>query len=423
MQKPITVVGVGDDGCLSLSSRAIGCVAEAQVLVGGERHLQFFPQFSGEKIVIKGSLAASLNQIEERSGESRVCVLASGDPLFFGIGDLLARKLGAENVTFIPHLSSVQMAFSRLGYKWDDAQIISLHGRSHKGFITRLQRHSKVACLTDLQNSPQKIAQLMKSYQDLNWHAFVCENLGGIGERVRKFSISDLAECEDIGHLNVLVLLRNDPNWKKPIGMPYVHEDLYAKRIPKKGLITKREVRILSLAALQIRPDSVIWDIGAASGSITIEAAQRAYLGEIFAIETDDECIPLCLENCVSHKVDNVTVIHGRAPEALGDLPAPDAVFIGGSKGSLAELIQYSWSKLKRGGRLVANAITLDNVSEAYQSLRSLDLCPEVMMVNISRGVPLSRYLRYEAMNPIHIFAVTKTESTTEEKPKSGEAE
>ena len=167
-------------------------------------------------------------------------------------------------------------------------------------------------------------------------------------------------------------------------------------------------MRTLSLAALALRPDATVWDIGAGSGSVAIEAAMLAPEGRVFAVEVDPEGVDICRENTRVHGTDNVRVVAGLAPAALTDLPPPDAVFIGGSKGAMDELIDVALARLSPGGRLVVNAVTLDNVAEAYQAFRRRGLLPEVQLVNVSRGEPLARYLRYEAQNPIHIFAVTK---------------
>lgn len=409
-RRAVTVVGIGDDGCASLSSRAAGAVARAEVLVGGERHLEFFPQFSGERLVIKGALTAVLDRVGELCAERNVCVLASGDPLFFGIGALVVRKLGAEHVEILPTLSSVQWAFARTGVSWDDASFVSVHGRSREGFAARVKRLSKVAVLTDPDSSPPRLAALLIEHGDTAWKAWVCENLGGAGERVRAFDLEVLAGVEDIGPLNVLLLVRSDPAWRQPPAIPYLHEDAFAKRMPKKGLITKREVRLLSLATLEIRPDAVVWDIGAGSGSVAIEAALLAPRGRVYAIEVDPEGVEICRENVRAHGTDNVRVIAGRAPEALAALEDPDAVFVGGSKGSMDEIINAALDRLRPGGRLVVNAITLDNVAETYRALRARSLEPEVTLLQISRGVPLAHYLRYEALNPIHVFAVTQPE-------------
>jgi precorrin-6Y C5,15-methyltransferase (decarboxylating) len=402
------MVGIGDDGCKGMTSRAMDAVASAEWLVGGERQLAFFPEFRGERIVLKDGLGAALDRVAALAAESNVCVLASGDPMFFGIGALVIKKVGAEHVEVIPQPSSIQWAFARAGMKWDDAAFLSLHGRSRVGFLTRLKREAKVALFTDETNSPTRLAAHMLEHGEIGWKAWVCENLAGPGERIRSFTIADLATTDDVGPLNVLLLVRNDAAWRRPPAIPFLHEDAFAKRMPKKGLITKREVRLLSLATLGIRPDSVVWDIGAGSGSVSIEAALLAPEGKVYAIEIDPEGVEICRENVLAHAVDNVEVIAGRAPEALADLDTPDAVFVGGSKGSMRDIIEVALERLTPGGRLVVNAITLENAGEAYQAFRERGLVPEVTLLQISRGEPLARYLRYEALNPIQIFAVTK---------------
>jgi len=407
-RRAVTIVGIGDDGCKGLTSRAMDAVATAEWLCGGERQLAFFPEFRGERIVLKDGLGSALDRVAAIAAESNVCVLASGDPMFFGIGGLVVKKVGAEHVEIIPQPSAVQWAFARAGMKWDDAGFISLHGRPRSGFLTRLKRHAKVALFTDDDNSPSRLAAHMAEHGETAWTAWVCENLAGPGERVRRFDVPGLAAATDVGPLNVLLLVRTDAAWRPPAVIPFMHEDAFAKRMPKRGLITKREVRLLSLAAMGIRPDSVVWDVGAGSGSIAIEAALLAPEGRVYAVEVDPEGVEICRDNLRTHAIDNVEVIAGRAPEALAGLEAPDAVFVGGSKGSMEEIIEVALERLKPDGRLVANAITLENAAEAYQTFRRRDLVPEVTLLQVSRGEPLARYLRYEALNPIQIFAVTK---------------
>jgi precorrin-6B C5,15-methyltransferase / cobalt-precorrin-6B C5,C15-methyltransferase len=158
----------------------------------------------------------------------------------------------------------------------------------------------------------------------------------------------------------------------------------------------------------------VVWDIGAGSGSVSIEAARLAPEGRVYAVEVGPESVQICGDNLRSHRVDNVVVVAGRAPAALAELEDPDAVFIGGSKGELAEIIELVLTRLRPGGRLVINAITLENASEAYQVLRRHQLIPEVTLLQVSRAEPLAHYLRYEALNPIQIFTVRKTTVTPE---------
>src|SRR5690606_8523805 len=154
-------------------------------------------------------------------------------------------------------------------------------------------------------------------------------------------------------------------------------EEDFAKRVPRLGLITKREVRLLSLAAMALAPDATVWDIGAGSGAVAIEAGLLAPVGRVFAIEVDPECVAMARDNARAHGADNVTVVAGRAPDALADLPDPDAVFVGGSKGSMTAIVDVALVRLRPRGRLVVNAITLDNAAEVYQALRARGLTPE----------------------------------------------
>jgi precorrin-6Y C5,15-methyltransferase (decarboxylating) len=407
-RRAVTIVGIGDDGCASLTSRAMSAVLGAQVLVGGARHLEFFPQFVGERIALGNGLGAALERVAALVEDRNVCILASGDPLFFGVGSLVIERIGAEHVDVIPQPSSMQLAFARARLKWDDAAFVSLHGRPADGFLARLRPVSKVAVLTDAESSPARIAARMVEHGETGWRAWVCENLGGAGERVREFDVTALARASDVAPLNLLLLARTDPAWRPPAAIPFLHEDAFARRTPRKGLITKREVRLLSLAFLELRPDSVVWDIGAGSGSVSIEAAMLAPGGRVYAVEVDPEGVEICRDNARAHGADNVRVVAGRAPGALADLEAPDAVFVGGSKGSMEEIISVALERLEPGGRLVVNAITLENAAEAYRAIRRRDLVPEVTLVQVSRGEPLAGYLRYEALNPIQIFAVTR---------------
>jgi len=407
--KAVTIVGMSDDGCISLTAQAVNAVLNAQILIGGERHLEFFPQFEGKKILIKGKLSELIQNIETLSHENNVVVLASGDPLFYGIGSLIVKKLGRDLVEIVPHPSSIQLAFSRLGLKWNDAKIISFHARPIKGFITKIQNYEKIGILTDAQNTPQKIAQHMLNYNEENWKVYICEHLGGVEENIQEMTIKKLAQNEAVKDLNVLILIRDQENFQIPATIGFIDEKKFEKRMPRKGLITKKDIRLLSLGYMNLRQNSIVWDIGTASGSVAIEAAKLCPEGMVYAVETNEECISICKENIITHKVDNVDVIHGKAPETLEGLPAPDAVFVGGSKGNMKAIIETSLTALSEGGRLVVNAITLETVQETYQYFKRAGIKAEVTQVNISKAVPLAHYHRYEAMNPIHIFCVTKT--------------
>ncbi|MFW7381401.1 MAG: precorrin-6y C5,15-methyltransferase (decarboxylating) subunit CbiE [Oligoflexus sp.] len=404
----VNVIGIGDDGCLGLSSRAFNCIQRSQILVGGERQLAFFPEFSGETLPLKKNLKETLLKLVPESGEKTITILASGDPLFYGIGSLISKYFGHEHVSFIPHLSSIQLAFAAIGMSWQDAKLDSVHGRPLRGLVNRLQTHHKIALLTDSDNSPQRIAHELLHYSDQDWRATVCEDLASPEQRIRHFTLQELADTCDISPLNVFILQRPQA-WQPAAVIPFHQDTEFAKRTPLNGLITKQEIRLLSLAKLQLRPTSVMWDIGAGSGSIAIESAKIARDGRVYAIECDPEGVAICEENCRVHRTDNVRVIQGMAPDALMDLEAPDAVFIGGSKGQMESIIQTVLAALQPGGRLVINAVTVDNVSETLRVCQNLGISPELSLVQISRGKSLAkRYLKYEALNPIHIFSLEK---------------
>ena len=176
----------------------------------------------------------------------------------------------------------------------------------------------------------------------------------------------------------------------------------------RKYIGAKREVRALAISNLEIRKNSIIWDIGAGSGSVSIEAAKLATEGSVYSIEVDPEGVEICRDNVLNFKTDNVEVIEGLAPTALENLPIPDSIFIGGTKGTMLETLTYCLDKLKPQGKLVISAITMDNVASCYESLKQLGYMPQVEMIQASRGKKLAHYMRYEALNPIHLFTVTK---------------
>jgi len=404
VSRPVTVVGVGDDGRAGLSSRASAALERAGVLVGGERHLDFFPELTGERVVLRRDVAASLASLRGRAERETVCVLASGDPLFFGVGARAIEAFGAERVEILPQPSSVQWAFARIGVPWDDAAFLSLHGRAREGFLVRLRRRAKVACLTDAASTPATLARHMAEHGETGWTAWVCERLGGERERVRRFRVEALAACDDVDPLNVLVLVR-DAGWRPPPIVPFLPERAFEAR---GGLVTKREVRLAALAALALREDSVVWDVGAGSGSVAVEAALLATEGRVFAVERDPATAELCARNLRSHRTDNVRLIVGRAPAVLVGLDAPDAVFVGGSGGELPGILDLALTRLAPGGRLVVNAVTLETLEEARRTIAARGLVPEVTLASFARGVPIAGKLRLDPLSPVHVVAAEK---------------
>jgi precorrin-6Y C5,15-methyltransferase (decarboxylating) len=455
-QHPIHIIGVGNDGPESLSGRARQLIAGADLLCGGERLLEFFPGFRGERLAVKSNLRELATRLRGVKDGDRAVVLASGDPTFYGIARYLTSTLGKDRFEIWPNVSAMQWAFAKIKESWDDAAFISVHGRTMDGLCEFIAGHAKVGLFTDETNSPPAIARALLAAGLSGYRAFVCEDLCGPGERVTETDLTGLAAM-NVSPLNTLILIREggDPGrgsrsqagravaecrptsletggrtdqkldeiaapagaWpsrhgipaaRAPLGLP---EEAFYHRKPKKGLITKAEVRVLSLARMALGEASTVWDIGAGSGSVAIEAALLAPRGRVFAIEKNAEDLGLIRQNIAHFGVPHVTAIHGLAPAALEGLPDPDAVFIGGSGGSLREILEICVRRLRAGGRIVVNAVTIDTLHEATTVLRALGLTVEVRLVQVSRSKELLGRLAFEALNPIYVIVASRETS------------
>jgi precorrin-6Y C5,15-methyltransferase (decarboxylating) len=394
----IRIIGMGDDGLASLPSFYWDMIQEADILVGGERQLAMIPPTRAERVVLKSGIKAAIESLLPRK-EEKIVVLASGDPLFYGVGGLVAKAAGKENVEVYPFFSSIQLAFSRIKEPWQDARLFSLHGRSIKGFAQQVDGVKKAAILTDEENSPDRIARYLLDFGIKEYEAFVLEHLGGEKERMIHGSLPDIAE-QRFAPLNVMILLCNGKPPHVPLGIP---DDWFAQRKPDRGLITKREVRVVSLSSLALREDSIVWDIGAGTGSVGIEAARIARRGAVFAIEKNEADVKNIFENMKRFRAD-LTVVHGKAPAGLDQWPDPDAVFIGGSGGELRELIAMLAERLRPGGRIVVNAATIENLYAAYAGLKEEGFTVEITQVQTSRSKPILEMTRLEAHNPVFVL-------------------
>ncbi|GAB3527028.1 precorrin-6y C5,15-methyltransferase (decarboxylating) subunit CbiE [Photobacterium alginatilyticum] len=410
MTAAITIVGVPEDGCISLTSRAVNAVAQARVLAGHPRLLHWFPQFKGRLLPMDNGFRPWLNQLIDESEEGEVVVLASGDPLFYGIGSTLRKQFDLRELCFIPSPSSMQLAFSRLGLPWQDARSLSLHGRKMAGLVCQLQQGDLFVILTDSTNTPSVIAQHLLHYRETSWQLSVCEQLGAPGERITVYRVAELAELsgDEFDPLNVIIAERTAPGFWGEYGQ-FADDDAFEKRMPQRGLITKQPVRHLALAEMRLRPATTVWDIGTGSGSIAIEAAKQCWQGSVYTVECNEACYPAIEANIAGHGTDNVTLLKGRAPEALAGLPVPDAVFVGGTRGAMGDILSHCWQQLTEQGVLVVTAVTIDSVVEIHQWSKLNRLNPKVQLASVSQGVPLAHYTRYQAENPIHLFIFNKS--------------
>ncbi|MFM9281378.1 precorrin-6y C5,15-methyltransferase (decarboxylating) subunit CbiE [Paenibacillus jiagnxiensis] len=419
MDNKIYVIGIGEDGADGLTAESLRHIHNADLLIGGERQLAFIQDFKGEKRVLKSGLAALVEELKERCTRERVVVLASGDPLFFGIAGYLAGKLEPGILDIIPHLSSVQLAFAKLGVSWQDAVVDSVHGRPITGLAQRIDGQSKVALLTDEINTPAAVADYLLRFGMTEYDAFVGENLGGPEEKYRRCSLEEMAATE-CSSLNVVILLRK-PNAPEPRrGFGFADEEFHQRK-PEKGLITKREVRVFSLSELYLSERSVVWDIGAGSGSVAVECARLARYGKVFAIEKNEGDLANIEANKNKFRTD-FPVIHAKAPAGLEDLPDPDAVFIGGSGGELAGLISLCASRLRPGGRIVVNAATIETLHDAMNALKAAELEASVTLLQTARSKPILGMTRFDGLNPVYVITGRPVSPGEEAAEKEGES-
>ena len=362
---PIHVIGMGIEiGALSPTARA--ALEQAECIIGATAHLAAFPTVTGEKIPYPSPMSGLRDLLCAHAGQ-RIALLASGDPLFYGIGQTLLRDLSPEHLVFHPNVSSLQAAFARLGRPWQQARLLSLHGRPLATLRAAVQGGQLYALLTDRENSPIAIARLLVDAGLGESALWVAEDLGMPDERFRAFQAAKLAAATmAFSPLNVVIVETYGPGGVLP-EFPGIPDERFSTGAePGKGLLSKREVRLTILSLLAPRAGEVGWDVGAGCGGVSVEWA-RWKSGEVYAIE----CHPDRLEHLGINRerfgvVANLHIVPSRAPQALADLPDPAAVFIGGSSGSLREMLDTVWMRLLPGGRLVASAVTEDSRVELH---------------------------------------------------------
>lgn len=413
----VHVVGIGLDGAAGLTDTVRQVVARATLLVGSDRLLSYFPSHPASRLVL-GDFIQTIREIRAQLAvadtNSCIVVLATGDPLFFGLGRLLLEELPREQLTFHPHTSSVQLAFNRIKVPWQDARAISIHGRSMEPLTVPLQQGvDKIAVLTDGTNTPGAITRLLVALDLSNRYEFwVCENLGGSDERVQCLSVDDLSH-KTFAPLNVVVLLRKsepgeqllDVNSLPVMGLP---DEIFLSFSDRPGLMTKREVRLLILGEMALQPGLTIWDIGAGTGSVSIEMARLSGTSQIYAIEKTAIGSTLIEQNCQRLQVKNVTSIHGNAPGILQHLPAPQRIFIGGSGGNLTAILDTCNVRLVPGGIVVLALATLEHLNTALDWFNSRHWQYRLLQVQISRSVPVGELTRFNPLNPVTILTAIR---------------
>jgi precorrin-6Y C5,15-methyltransferase (decarboxylating) len=403
---------VGSDGLSGLTSRARDLLLSAEVVFGSEGVLAQLADLPGERRPLGSDLDEATDQIRARLGRKRIAVVASGDPLFYGVARFLCDRLGKDAFEVLPHVSSMQLAFARVKETWEEAYLTNLATHPLESVLDRIRVTETVGLFTSETEGPQAVARKLLAQGLDYFRMYVCENLGGPDERVTQGELADLAEME-FDPLNVVILVRKPGRPDRPaaptrfrrFGNP---DDFFAQSRPKSGLITQSEVRALALAQMDLQPGSVVWDIGAGSGSVAIEAARLSEPGMVYAIEQDAADYHLILANSETFGVRNLKAVHGTAPGVFSGLPGPDAIFAGGDGREVAGLLEAAWQALRPGGRLVVHVATVENLSSTYAVLRHIAPAVQALLVNVARGVEQLESLRFESLNPTFLLGVIK---------------
>lgn len=405
MTYPVSVIGMGMSP-KDLTEHHLEIIRSAHVLVGGSRHLAPFADLEKETRTVDRHLPELVAFIRRRMADQKVVVLASGDPLYYGIGAYLVKALGSDALRFYPNINAVASAFARLGEPWQGVPVVSLHGRDNVEKIARaLQQTGRAAVFTDNRRSPSWLGKRLSQMGWPDLRICVLEQMGYPEEKVEWYTPAEAAD-RVFSEPNLAVLtapsqrVKTDPAlW---IGMPeerFIHEA---------GLITKAEVRAVTMSKLRLGPGQVLWDLGAGSGAIGIEASALIPGGRVIAVEKNKNRLEQIRQNRTSHGVTNLEVVEARLPDGIADLPAPDRVFIGGGGKSLASILEQTLPRMRPGGILVINTVLLSSLEVARQTLENAGMAPGICQIQVSRGKPMSGGLRFQAENPVWIVSSRK---------------
>jgi len=411
-ESKVHIIGVGSDGLTGLTARARELLTSADLILGSDNTLDLVGGVKGERYRIGPDLQEVVRTLEENLGRKRMVVVAGGDPLFYGVARYLCDRLGKDRFEVLPHVSSMQLAFARIKESWEEAYLTNLATHPLEAILDRIGTAETVGLFTTEQDNPPRIARALLAQGVDYFRAYVCENIGAPDERVTQGELADIQGME-FAALNVMILKRKPgrpdvprrPGRLRGFGNP---DDIFAQSRPKSGLVTQAEVRAIALAQLDVQPGSIVWDVGAGSGSVAIEAANLAHPGRVYAIEQDAADYHLILANAETFGVHNLSAVHGTAPAVFSGLPPPDAIFVGGTGHEVARLLESAYKALRAGGRLVVNVATLESLGTTYAALKRLTSAVQVLLINVARGTEQLETLRFEAVNPTFLLHVSK---------------
>jgi precorrin-6B C5,15-methyltransferase / cobalt-precorrin-6B C5,C15-methyltransferase len=399
-EKWLTLIGIGEDGVAALSPAARKSLAQARLIVGGARHLALAGPLACETMIWPSPLTSAIPAILARRG-SPVCVLCSGDPFFYGAGTLLAAHVARNEMQCFPAPSAFSLAAARLNWSLQDCSLVSLHGRDFARIIPHLQPGARILCLSWDETTPPRLAKFFCARGLGETRMIVLEAMGGPRERKRETLAADFA-LQDIDALNVAAL---EIPVSEPARFLPCSSGLADSWFTTDGQLTKREVRAITLSSLAPRRGELLWDVGAGSGSIAIEWLLADPKNRAIAIDAREDRTNLVRRNAESLGVPQIEIVHGKAPEVFAKLPQPQAVFVGGGTND-ARLLDAAYAALPAGGRLVANAVTLESEAELLRRHKAQG--GELTRIEIAHANALGSFQAWRPALPITQWSVTK---------------
>lgn len=395
--KWLTLVGLGEDGRAGLSPRALAALAGAALVVGGKRHLALAAPLTCETMAWPSPIDQAVPHVLARRG-SPVVVLATGDPFHYGVGTLLSQHVAPAEIASIPQPSAFSLAASLLCWSLQDVACVSLHGREEGGLIRHLAPGRRILVLSWDGNTPARVAATLRAHGLGESRLIVLEAMGGVRERVRETTAAAF-DLSDVDPLNTIAIASAGPGVPATSRMA-LPDDCF----DHDGQITKQAVRAVTLAALAPRGGELLWDVGAGSGSVSIEWLRVDPRNSAIAIESDPVRAERIAVNASRLGVAVQRVI-GKAPEAFGGLAAPDVVFVGGGVSDEA-VMRHAIDAVRAGGRLVANAVTLE--SQAHLTRLNGEHGGHLLLLQHSDAVPVGRFSGWKPAMPVMQWRWTK---------------
>nr|WP_307128906.1 precorrin-6y C5,15-methyltransferase (decarboxylating) subunit CbiE [Streptomyces sp. B1I3] len=402
----MAVVGIGADGWAGLPDTARSALLEAEVLIGAERQLGLLPPVcAGRRVPWPSPLRPAVRRLLTADAGARIAVLASGDPMFYGIGRALTEELGAGSLRVLPHPSSVSYACARLGWPLEDTETVTLVGRPTARLAAALHDGRRLLVLSADGATPVAVAALLRESGFGPSRMRVLEQLGGMDEDCLDGTADSWAHPPG-DPLNVIAVdCRSTPDAMRLGAVPGLPDEAYESD----GQLTKRHVRAATLGVLAPAPGELLWDIGGGSGSIAVEWLRTHPSCRALTVERDPVRAGRITRNAARLGVPALRVITGRAPDALAGLPAPDAVFVGGGL-TAPGLLDACWDALPPGGRLVANTVTLE--SEALLAEWYRRLGGDLVRLAVAHAVPVGGFTGWRQAMPVTQWSVRKAPST-----------